>query len=126
MNTFRTVVGLGILCLVFPSMGLSGFLDDLLKLRRQKKNPNGRAPRKGPGTTGLAGRSRRGIFGVKKKNIDLFKKGVGVVQALEPIGEEEEITLGEAVAIEAFSRFGGEYPNQAWTRYINLVGKTIG
>ena len=45
--------------------------------------------------------------------------------SLQPIGEEEEITLGEAVAVEAFSRFGGEYPNQAWTRYINLVGETI-
>lgn len=47
------------------------------------------------------------------------------MEALQPIGEEEEIVLGEAVAVEAFSRFGGEYPNQAWNRYINLVGKTI-
>ncbi|HBP90493.1 MAG TPA: hypothetical protein DD706_22725, partial [Nitrospiraceae bacterium] len=64
-------------------------------------------------------------LGVKQQKIDLLKKGVGVVQALEPIGEEEEITLGEAVAVEAFSRFGGEYSNPAWTRYINLVGKTV-
>ena len=45
------------------------------------------------------------------------------MEALQPIGEEEEIVLGEAVAVEAFSRFGGEYPNQAWNRYINLVEK---
>ena len=64
-------------------------------------------------------------MGIKKKKIDLFKKGLGVVDALQPIGEEEEITLGEAVAVEAFSRFGGEYNNQQWTRYINLVGQTI-
>src|SRR5690606_17130438 len=64
-------------------------------------------------------------FGMKQRNIDLMKKGVGVVQALEPIGVEEEITLGEAVALEAFSRFGGEYPNQDWTRYVNLVGQTV-
>jgi predicted Zn-dependent protease len=64
-------------------------------------------------------------LGIKQQKIDLVKKGVGVVQALEPIGEEEEITLGQAVAVEAFSRFGGEYSNPAWTRYINLVGKTV-
>lgn len=66
-----------------------------------------------------------GAFGVKKKDVDLIKKGVGVVQALQPIGEEEEITLGQAVAVEAFSRFGGEYQDAQLTRYINLVGKTI-
>jgi predicted Zn-dependent protease len=64
-------------------------------------------------------------LGMKQQKIDLLKKGVGVVQAMEPIGEEEEITLGQAVAVEAFSRFGGEYSNPAWTRYINLVGKTV-
>jgi predicted Zn-dependent protease len=123
MNTFRTVVGLGILCLVFPSIGFSGFLDDLLapppKKESQRESPA--QTQEQPGLLEGLGEA----FGVKKKNIDLFKKGVGVVQALEPIGVEEEITLGEAVAIEAFSRFGGEYPNQAWTRYINLVGNTI-
>ncbi len=66
-----------------------------------------------------------GIFGVKKKDLDLLKKGLGVVQALQPIGEEEEITLGQAVAVEAFSRFGGEYRGERLTRYVNLVGKTI-
>jgi predicted Zn-dependent protease len=123
MNRFRTVVGLGILCLVFPSMGFSGFLDDLLAPPPKKESQRGGSaqPQEQPGLLEGLGEA----FGVKKKNIDLFKKGVGVVQALEPIGEEEEITLGEAVAVEAFSRFGGEYPNQAWTRYINLVGKTV-
>ncbi|MEJ2230481.1 MAG: M48 family metalloprotease [Nitrospirales bacterium] len=124
MNTLRTVVGLGILCLIFPSMGFSGFLDDLLAPPPKKQQP----PPAQRGSTGESPDLIQGLgeaFGVKKKNIDLFKKGVGVVQALEPIGEEEEITLGEAVAVEAFSRFGGEYPNQAWTRYINLVGKTV-
>ena len=48
-----------------------------------------------------------------------------MVQALQPIGEDEEIILGEAVAVEAFSRFGGEYQNESLTRYLNLVGKTV-
>lgn len=123
MNTLRTLVGLGILCLVFPSLGFSGFLDDLLA-PPPKKSASPESPAKTPEQPDLL-EGLGEAFGVKKQNIDLFKKGVGVVQALEPIGEEEEITLGEAVAVEAFSRFGGEYPNQAWTRYINLVGKTV-
>jgi predicted Zn-dependent protease len=65
------------------------------------------------------------VLGIKKKKLDLFKKGLGVIEALQPIGEEEEMTLGQAVAVEAFSRFGGEYPNPQWNRYVNLVGKTI-
>jgi predicted Zn-dependent protease len=65
------------------------------------------------------------IFGIKKKDVELMKKGLGVVQALQPIGEEEEITLGQAVAVEAFSRFGGEYRDEGLTRYINLVGDTF-
>ena len=123
MNTFRTVAGLGILCLVFPSMGFSGFLDDLLAPppKKESQRESSGQTQEQPGLLDGLGEA----FGIKKKNIDLFKKGAGVVQALEPIGVEEEITLGEAVAVEAFSRFGGEYPNHAWTRYINLVGKTV-
>jgi len=48
-----------------------------------------------------------------------------VAQALQPIGEEEEIVIGQSVALEAFSRFGGEYRNESLTQYLNLVGKTI-
>ena len=124
MNTFRTAVGLGILCLLFPSMVFSGFLDDLLAPPPKKQQP----PPSQDGPTEESPDLIQGLgeaFGIKKKKIDLFKKGLGVVEALQPIGEEEEITLGEAVAVEAFSRFGGEYPNQSWTRYINLVGETI-
>jgi predicted Zn-dependent protease len=105
-------------------MVFSGFLDDLLAPPPKKQQP----PPAQDGPTEESPDLIQGLgeaFGIKKKKIDLFKKGLGVVEALQPIGEEEEITLGEAVAVEAFSRFGGEYPNQSWTRYINLVGETI-
>jgi predicted Zn-dependent protease len=105
-------------------MVFSGFLDDLLAPPPKKQQP----PPAQEGSTEESPDLIQGLgeaFGIKKKKIDLLKKGVGVVEALQPIGEEEEIVLGEAVAVEAFSRFGGEYPNQAWTRYINLVGETI-
>ncbi len=120
-----------ILLFVFiPSTGMSGFLDDLLKAPppqekqappAQEQSPEKSASEESPDLIQGLGE----VFGIKKKKIDLFRQGLGVVEALQPIGEEEEITLGQAVAVEAFSRFGGEYPNQEWTRYINLVGKTV-
>ena len=115
-----------LLCLLLPATGMSGFLDDLLKppppsKKAQPAPAQGQPAEESPDLIQGLGEA----FGLKKNKIDLIKKGAGVVEALQPIGEEEEIVLGEAVAVEAFSRFGGEYPNQHWTRYINLVGKTI-
>jgi len=103
MNTGKFLANIGILGLCLSSMGCAGQSGDQTDLI---------------GGLGQA-------LGMKEQNVNLLKKSVGVVQALEPIGVEEEITLGEAVALEAFSRFGGEYPNKAWTRYINLVGQTV-
>ena len=103
MNTGKLLAKIAILSLLLSSMGCAGQSSDQSDLI---------------GGLGQA-------LGMEEHDIDLIKKGVGVVEALQPIGEEEEIVLGEAVAVEAFSRFGGEYPNQAWNRYINLIGKTI-
>ena len=124
MKRFMIFGSLAFFCLFLPATGMSGFLDDLLKpapKQEADQSAQDKASEEQPGLLEGIG----GILGIKKNKIDLFKKGVGVVEALQPIGEEEEIVLGEAVAVEAFSRFGGEYPNQAWNRYINLVGKTI-
>jgi predicted Zn-dependent protease len=124
MKRFMIFGSLAFFCLFLPATGMSGFLDDLLKpapKQETDQSAQDQASEEQPGLLEGIG----GVLGIKKNKIDLFKKGVGVVEALQPIGEEEEIVLGEAVAVEAFSRFGGEYSNQAWTRYINLVGKTI-
>ncbi|MGB5054654.1 MAG: M48 family metalloprotease [Nitrospirales bacterium] len=107
MKTGKFLAGVSILSLLLSSMGCAG-------------SQSGQSSQQ-PDLIGGLGAA----LGMKQQKIDLLKKGVGVVQAMEPIGEEEEITLGEAVAVEAFSRFGGEYSNPAWTRYINLVGKTV-
>jgi predicted Zn-dependent protease len=124
MKRLMMLGSLALLCLFLPATGMSGFLDDLLKPapKQEADQPTqDKASEEQPDLLEGIG----AILGIKKNKIDLFKKGVGVVEALQPIGEEEEIVLGEAVAVEAFSRFGGEYPNQAWNRYINLVGNTI-
>ena len=124
MKQLVMLVSFAVLCFFLPAAGMSGFLDDLLK-PPPKKNadqpPHDKASEEQPDLMDGIG----AVLGIKKNKIDLLKKGVGVVEALQPIGEEEEIVLGEAVAVEAFSRFGGEHPNQVWNRYVNLVGKTI-
>ena len=130
MKQFIIMSSLAILCVFLPGIGMGGFLDDLMKAPppEKKQAPPSQEESNEKAPTEEAPDAIQGLgeaFGIKKKKIDLFKKGLGVVEALQPIGEEEEIVLGEAVAVEAFSRFGGEYPNQAWNRYINLVGKTI-
>lgn len=107
MNTGKVLAGVSILSLLLSTMGCGG-------------SQSGQSSQQTDLIGGIGA-----ALGMKQQKIDLLKKGVGVVQAMEPIGEEEEITLGEAVAVEAFSRFGGEYSNPAWTRYINLVGKTV-
>ncbi|MGP0594788.1 M48 family metalloprotease [Nitrospira sp. T9] len=107
MNTGKVLAGVSILSFLLSSMGCAG-------------SQSGQSSQQTDLIGGIGA-----ALGMKQQKIDLLKKGVGVVQAMEPIGEEEEITLGEAVAVEAFSRFGGEYSNPAWTRYINLVGKTV-
>ena len=123
MKTFFTIAGTALLSLLLVGQGF-GFLDDLLK-PAPKKESSQPEPSQGQQEQPDLLEGLGGIFGAKKKDIDLLKKGIGVVQALQPIGEDEEIILGEAVAVEAFSRFGGEYQNESLTRYLNLVGKTV-
>ncbi len=120
--SFAIVFFIGLTSFAYESFG--GFFDQILKPQPKKEQKQESQDQAGqqeqPGLLDALG-----AFGVKKKDVDLLKKGVGIVQALQPIGEEEEITMGEAVAVEAFSRFGGEYRDERLTRYINLVGKTI-
>ncbi|RMH06868.1 MAG: hypothetical protein D6704_06205 [Nitrospirae bacterium] len=113
-----TVASLGL----FACQGY-GFFDELLKPQPKKEQPQSAEGQQesAPGLLDSLG----GMLGAKQKELDLLKKGLGVVQALQPIGEEEERALGRAVAVEAFARFGGEYHNEPLTRYVNLVGHTV-
>lgn len=108
----------------FFSPSVYGFFDDLLRPPSKKaKGQEGEAAPQGKKKGLIEGIG--GILGAKERDIELIKKGLKTVQALQPIGEEEEIAIGQAVAVEAFSRFGGEYTNASLTRYVNLVGKTV-
>ena len=66
-----------------------------------------------------------GLLGVDEKKMGLIKKGIKTAKSLQPIGVEEEVAIGRGVAVEAFSRFGGEYGNEGLIRYINMVGQTV-
>lgn len=60
-----------------------------------------------------------------KKTSNLLRQGTQVLQALQPIGYEEEKAIGGALATEVFSRFGGPYNNAQLQRYIALVGQSV-
>ena len=100
------------------------FLDQLVKPSAEKKQSQ-RTGQAQPGEPKGLVDGLGGLLGAKEKDIGLFKKGLKAVQSLQPIGVEEEIAIGQAVAIEAFNRFGGEYKDETLTTYVNLVGKTV-
>ena len=59
------------------------------------------------------------------KSYNLGKGGKDAAQSLQPIGEEEEKTIGGSLAIQVFNRYGGLYDNPELQRYITLVGKSL-
>jgi predicted Zn-dependent protease len=61
-------------------------------------------------------------------NIDITKvvKDVGTtVHGVAGIGLQEEITIGNSVAVEIVSRYGGLLRDETITRRVNLVGKSV-
>src|SRR5205809_5533864 len=61
-------------------------------------------------------------------NIDVtkvIKSGAQVAHGVKGIGLEEEKTIGNSVAVEIVSRYGGLVRDEAITRRINLIGKSI-
>jgi predicted Zn-dependent protease len=101
-----------------------GILDQLIAPPAEKKPGQAKGQPQSSEPKGLID-GLGGLLGAKEKDIGLIKKGLKAAQSLQPIEVEEEIAIGQAVAIEAFARFGGEYKDEALTTYVNLVGKTV-
>lgn len=59
------------------------------------------------------------------KTSSLGKGIAGAAQSLQPIGEEEEKTIGGSLAIQVFNRYGGMHENAGLQRYITLVGRAL-
>jgi predicted Zn-dependent protease len=51
--------------------------------------------------------------------------GKALVSGTLPISYEEEIAIGEAMALRVMARFGGVYDQAGLTRYVNLVGRGV-
>lgn len=120
----RTLATLSIVLIMGAADRSWSFLDQLIKPPAEKKQQQGKEQAQPSEPKGLID-GLGGLLGAKEKDIGLIKKGLKAVQSLQPIGVEEEIAIGQAVAIEAFSRFGGEHGDRNLTTYINLVGKTV-
>jgi predicted Zn-dependent protease len=120
----RTIAILSVFLVVGAAERSWGFWDQLVEPPAEKKPSQRKGQAQSSEPKGLVD-GLGGLLGAKEKDIGLFKKGLKAVQSLQPIEVEEEIAIGQAVAIEAFSRFGGEYKDEALTTYVNLVGKTI-
>ncbi len=121
----RTIATLSIFLILGTAGRSSGFLDQLVSPPGEKKQSQGKGQSQTSEPKGLV-EGLGGLLGAKEKDIGLIKKGLKAVQSLQPIGVEEEVAIGQAVAIEAFNRFGGEYKDDKLTTYVNLVGKTVG
>ncbi|MFQ5561418.1 MAG: M48 family metallopeptidase, partial [Nitrospinota bacterium] len=100
--------------------GFGDFLKKVVKPPENKEEGQKEEQKKGGLLEGIGG-----ALGVKEKDLKQITRGLKVVQAMQPVGEDEEVALGGAIAVEAFSRFGGEYKNKAVIRYVNLVGETL-
>lgn len=51
--------------------------------------------------------------------------GKSLISGTLPISYEEEVAIGEAMALQVMARFGGVYEEASLTRYVNLVGQAV-
>lgn len=132
MKKFFAFFTLAVASLVVAQMShsfdLGGLLESMAKPPAKSPPPKQEAsPQEQPakeGEGGLLGLGESlGIF--DKKTSRILQKSVGAVQAFQPIGLEEEKTIGGSLALQVFHRFGGMYKNPALQTYVNLVGKSV-
>ena len=54
-----------------------------------------------------------------------IRGGGTLISGLLPIGYEEELTIGQAIALQVVARYGGLFDQAGLTRYVNLVGRAV-
>jgi predicted Zn-dependent protease len=57
--------------------------------------------------------------------VDITKRVTKAADALLPITYDEETAIGQAIAVQVVSRYGGLVNDPAHDRYVNLVGRTV-
>ena len=134
MKKFFAFFTLAVVILVWAQMShsfdLGGMLESMAKPpaepppQKQQASPEQQPAKQDNGGGGLLGLGETlGIF--DKKTSRILQKSVGAVQAFQPIGLEEEKTIGGSLALQVFHRFGGMYKNPALQNYVSLVGKSV-
>ncbi|VAX17429.1 Single-stranded DNA-binding protein [hydrothermal vent metagenome] len=94
--------------------------------QNNQNNPNyqnNQAPNQNANDSGLIGIAEK--FGIDRQTVKIAKTAVGLAQALQPIGLNEELTIGGSLALEVVYKFGGMYKNPVLQNYVNLVGKSL-
>ena len=69
-----------------------------------------------------------GGFNLDPRSLDptqLLGGGKKIVTGASGVGTSEEQAIGGAVAVEIVSKYGGIWKNEAATRRVNLIGKTL-
>lgn len=82
---------------------------------------------------GFPGLDKLGEFGRKADELtrkanevsDQAEKGARVIKGATGISLEEELAIGETVALEIISRYGGLWRDADATRRVNLVGRAL-
>lgn len=114
------------------AFNLDGFLKEVEKSTRPQAQPKKEEldikvqgpPQQQSSDGGMIGLGQSlGIFDKKTSNI--LKQSVNTLQALQPIAYKEEKAIGGRLAVEVFSRYGGNYDDPELLRYINLVGQAV-
>lgn len=60
-----------------------------------------------------------------KKGVDTLKDGTKVLKGVTGFTPEEERDMGDTVALELISRYGGVVRDEAITKRVNLVGRSL-
>ncbi|NIQ00151.1 MAG: M48 family metalloprotease [Nitrospinaceae bacterium] len=129
MTKIRIVLFALFTTLLWITVAWSLDLGDLFKKPKEPAPSEQSSQQSEPAKTKKGGGGLLGILedtGVLDKKTSRIIRGAGeTLQAMQPIGYDEELALGGSLAIEVFSRFGGPYPNRRLQKYINLVGQAL-
>ncbi|MCA9484360.1 MAG: M48 family metalloprotease [Nitrospina sp.] len=114
------------------SINFGDILNDTLKQPPKEEPAPKPAPAKEAPATNSQSGGGGGLIGilegtgaVDKKTSNILRGAGNLVKSLQPIGWEEERAIGGSLALEVFSRFGGQYKNEKLQRYISLVGLSV-
>lgn len=104
-----------------PPVNLSPKVPELPSVSTPQAPAAGVTPQNDGGLIGLG----ESLGVLDKKTSNILRQGAQTLQAMQPIGYEEEKAIGGALAAQVFNKFGGSYNNPQLQRYVTLVGQSV-